>query len=68
MKYIQKGHVDDKIVSQLLQVHQTFFVTCDFLCDFIFNAPWHFNSSTMTNQTIVFGKYINHLSALIYRK
>jgi len=59
MKYIQKGRVDDKIVSQLLQVHQTFFVTCDFLCDI---------SSTMTNQTIVFGKYINLLSALIYRK
>jgi hypothetical protein len=64
MKYIQKGHVDDKIVSQLLQVHQTFFVTCDFL----FNICCHANSSTMTNQTIVFGKYMNLLSALIYKK
>ncbi|KAH9566810.1 hypothetical protein CY35_04G148600 [Sphagnum magellanicum] len=50
MKYIQKGHVDDKIVSQLLQVHQTFFVTFDFLS----NISWHPNSSTMTDQTIVF--------------
>jgi len=58
MKYIQKGHVDDKIVSQLLQGHQTFFVTCQFLGF----------SSTMKNQTIVFGKYINLLSALISKK
>jgi hypothetical protein len=50
MKYIQKGHVDDKLVSQLLQVHQTFFVTCDFLLDIDFQV----NSST--NQTIIFGK------------
>jgi hypothetical protein len=64
MKYIQKGQVDDKIVSQLLQVHQTFFVTFDFLS----NISWHPNSSTMTNQTIVFGKYMNLLSALIYKK
>jgi len=64
MKYIQKGHVDDKIVSQLLQVHQTFFVTCDFLWNvFVFGF-----SSTMKNQTIVFGKYINLLSALISKK
>jgi len=55
MKYIQKGHVDDKIVSQLLQVHQTFLVTCHFLR----NIHWHANPST-----IVFGKYINLLSAL----
>jgi len=50
MKYIQKGHVDDKLVSQLLQVHQTFFVTCDFL--------WNIYAigSSSTNQTIVFGK------------
>jgi hypothetical protein len=64
MKYIQKGHVDDKIVSQLLRVHQTLFVTCDFLS----NISWHLNSSTMTDQTIVFGKYMNLLSALIYKK
>jgi hypothetical protein len=64
MKYIQKGHVDDKKVSQLLQVHQTFFVTFDFLwVAFLFGL-----SSTETNQTIVFGKYINLLSALIYKK
>jgi hypothetical protein len=50
MKYIQKGHVDDKLVSQLLQVHQTFFVTCNFLLCTLFQ----FSSST--NQTIVFGK------------
>jgi len=51
MKYIQKGHVDDKLVSQLLQVHQTFFLTCDFLLsiEFLPLSPW-------TNQTIVFGK------------
>jgi hypothetical protein len=51
MKYIQKGHVDDKLVSQLLQVHQTFFVTLQFLLGIIFLqlSPW-------TNQTIVFGK------------
>jgi len=47
MKYIQKRHVDDKLVSQLLQVHQTFFVTCDFI---------DFQTSSSTNQTIVFGK------------
>jgi len=52
MKYIQKGHVDDKLVSQLLQVHQTFFVTCDFLLSIDFQV------SSWTNQTIVFGKYI----------
>jgi hypothetical protein len=64
MNYIQKGHVDDKIVSQLLQVHQTFSVTYEFFgrrCRCL-------NSSTMTNQTIVFGKYINLLSALISKK
>jgi hypothetical protein len=49
MKYIQKGHVDDKLVSQLLQVHQTFFLTCDFLL----SIDFQFSSST--NQTIVFG-------------
>jgi hypothetical protein len=64
MKYIQKGHLDDKIISQLLQVHQTFFVTCDFL----WNIHFHVNSSTMTNQTIVFGKYMNLLSVLIFKK
>jgi hypothetical protein len=64
MKYIQKGHMDNKIVSQLLQIHQTFFVTCDFLW-FIFLFGL---SSTKTNQTIVIGKYINLLSALIYKK
>jgi hypothetical protein len=64
MNYIQKGHVDDKIVSQLLQVHQTFSVTCDFF----WHIRWCLNSSTMTNQTIVFGKYINLLSALISTK
>jgi hypothetical protein len=58
MKYIQKGYLDDKILSQLLRVHQTFFVTCDFLwrIDFIV--------SSSTNQTMVFGKYINLLSAI----
>ncbi|KAH8965933.1 hypothetical protein BDL97_04G142000 [Sphagnum fallax] len=50
MKYIQKGHVDDKLVSQLLQVHQTFFVTCDFLSNIDFQV------SSSTNQTIVFVK------------
>ncbi|CAM6045891.1 unnamed protein product [Sphagnum compactum] len=54
MKYIQKGHLDDKMVSQLLQVHQTFFVTCDFLWTECF---WGF-STTMTNQTIVFEEEI----------
>jgi tetratricopeptide (TPR) repeat protein len=50
MNYIQKGHLDDKIVSQLLQIHQTFFVTCDFLrFAFFFDL-----SSAMTNQTQVF--------------
>jgi hypothetical protein len=61
MKYIQKGHVDDKIVSQLLQVHQTFLFTCLFLW-----MEFHFSSST--NQIMVFGKYINLLSALISKK
>jgi hypothetical protein len=89
MNYIQKGHFDDEIVSQLLQIHQTFFVTCDFLVNAIIHLFWndqyssrspiffrlmhlHRNKlfyrrflSTMTNQTIVFGKYINLLSALI---
>jgi tetratricopeptide (TPR) repeat protein len=53
MKYIQKGHVDDKLVSQLLQVHQTFFVTLQFLLGIIFLqlSPW-------TNQTIVFEEEI----------
>jgi hypothetical protein len=64
MNYIQKGHLDDKIVSQLLQIHQTFFVTCDFLrFAFFFDL-----SSAMTNQTQVFGKYINLLSVLISKK
>ncbi len=58
MKYIQKGHVDDKLVSQLLQVHQTVFVTCGFL----FNI--YFQVSSTTNQTIVFGKQINLLNSL----
>ncbi|CAM6045888.1 unnamed protein product [Sphagnum compactum] len=48
MKYIQKGHLDDKIVSQLLRVHQTFFVTCDFLWNIDFDL------SSSTNQTRVF--------------
>jgi hypothetical protein len=60
MKYIQKGHVDDKTVSQLLQVHQTFGITCDFL--------WNFYITSSINQTIVFGKYMNLLSALTYKK
>jgi hypothetical protein len=64
MKCIQKGQMDDKIVSQLLQVHQTFLVTFEFLS----TASRHANISTMTNQTIRFGKYINLLSALIYKK
>jgi len=64
MNYIQKGHLDDKIVSQLLQIYQTFFVTCDFLRTAFFFGF----SSTMTHQTIVFGKYINLLSALISKK
>jgi hypothetical protein len=55
MNYIQKGHLDDKIVSQLLQVHQTFFVTLDALR----LMSWHLTPSTMTNTQIVFGKYIN---------
>ncbi|CAM6023027.1 unnamed protein product [Sphagnum balticum] len=50
MKYIQKGHVDDKIVSQLLQVHQTFSITYHFL--------WNFSTSSSTNQTIVFEEEI----------
>jgi hypothetical protein len=64
MKYIQKGDLDDKIVSQLLQIHQTFFVTFDFL----WSASLPRLLSTMTNQTIVFGKYVNLLSALISKK
>jgi hypothetical protein len=62
MKYIQKGHLDDKIVSQLLQERQTFLFTCLFL--------WNIygNGSSSTNQTIVFGKYINLLSALSSKK
>jgi hypothetical protein len=64
MKYIQKGHVDDKRVSQLLQVHQTFLFTWYFLSD----IGWDGNSSTMTRLIIPFGKYINLLSALIYKK
>jgi len=59
MKYIQKGHLDDKIVSQLLQEHQTFVFT------FVFLWNIYENGSSSTNQTIVFGKYINLLSALI---
>jgi hypothetical protein len=50
MKYIQKGHVDDKTVSQLLQVHQTFGITCDFL--------WNFYITSSINQTIVFEEEI----------
>jgi len=57
MNYIQKGHLDDKRVSKLLQIDQTFFVTCDFL----FLSKW-------TNQTTVFGKYIKLLIPLISTK
>jgi hypothetical protein len=64
MKYIQKGHLDDKIFSQLLEVHQTFSVTRAFLQ----SVGFHMNSSIMINPTIVFGKYINLLSALISKK
>jgi hypothetical protein len=44
--------VDDKLVSQLLQVHQTFFVTCNFLLCTLFQV------SSSTNQTIVFEEEI----------
>ncbi len=61
MKYIQKGDLDDKIVSQLLQIHQTFFVTYDFLYHaYSFSYPYG-----LPHRAIVFGKYINLLSALI---
>jgi hypothetical protein len=61
MNYIQRGHLDDKIIFQLLQIPQTFSVTCDFLWTTFFFGL----SSTMTKQTMVFGKYINLFSALI---
>jgi hypothetical protein len=73
MNYIQNHHLDDKIVFQLLQIDQTFFVTCDFLSNFcsqrflwigfscFFKANWR-------NPTIVFGNYINLLNALISKK
>ncbi|KAH9564886.1 hypothetical protein CY35_04G048400 [Sphagnum magellanicum] len=52
MKYIQKGHVDDKIVSQLLQVHQTFLGTCHFLR----NILWHANPSTIVFEEEIEGE------------
>jgi hypothetical protein len=64
MNYIQKGDLDDEIVSQLLQIQQTFFVTCDFL----WTAFFFGFSSTITWQKRDFGKYINLLSALISKK
>jgi hypothetical protein len=68
MNYIQKGYLDDKIVSQLLQTPQTFFVTVDFLSQLTFIQSFNDDPlSTMTDQTIVFGKYINLFSALIYK-
>jgi hypothetical protein len=81
MNYIQKGHLDDKIVSQLLQIDQTFFVTCDFLMNVFFerlmnisrqmcSSEWtnQMCSSEWTNQTTVFGKYIKLLIPLISTK
>jgi hypothetical protein len=81
MNYIQEGHLDDKIVSQLLQIDQTFFVTCDFLMNVFFerlmnisrqmcSSEWtnQMCSSEWTNQTTVFGKYIKLLIPLISTK
>jgi hypothetical protein len=72
MNYIQEGHLDDKIVSQLLQIDQTFFVTCDFLwnvcLDRFSSISRRMFSSKWTNQTTVFGKYIKLLIPLISTK
>jgi hypothetical protein len=67
MNYIQKGHLDDKIVSQLLQIDQTFFVTCDFLM-YVCLERFLMFLSKWTNQTIVFGKYIKLLIPWISTK
>jgi hypothetical protein len=67
MNYTQKDHLDDKIVFQLLQIDQTFFVTCEFLfyvCLGRFLRSLR-NMFLGRNQTIVFGKYIKLLTALI---
>jgi hypothetical protein len=59
MNYIQKGYLDDKIVSQLLQTPQTFFVTVDFLSQLTFIQSFNDDPlSTMTDQTIVFEEEI----------
>jgi hypothetical protein len=72
MNYFQKARLDDKIVFQLLQIDQTFFVTCDFLLNvwiegILLTGPSNF-LFMRRKQTIVFGNYINLFSALISKK